>query len=234
MPKLITIPVSLNAYDHAFHAPVVMEVVNRVKQGIVENAKPARSHIKALCPNAVIREYTLFELGKSADSNELLRWMRSLEGEEVFLMSDAGSPCIADPGYHAVWAAHQLGWSVHSLPGASSIMLALSNSGFSGQSFAFSGYLPIEKAQRKKAIHELWKAQQRNRQTQIFMETPYRSDAMLQDLITHLPPQVHLHISADLFSPSSMAITQTLASWAKNPPSLHKRPCIFVLGSRPQ
>jgi 16S rRNA (cytidine1402-2'-O)-methyltransferase len=154
----------------------------------------------------------------------------ALQGHDMGLISDAGLPCVADPGAEAVALAHQLGIEVVPLHGPSSLLLALMASGFNGQSFAFVGYLPIEKAERVKRIKELEKEVLTKKQTQLFIETPYRNNSLLEDLLKNLQPDTQLCVAANLTQPNQFIRSTTVQNWKTNLPDLHKQPAVFVLG----
>jgi 16S rRNA (cytidine1402-2'-O)-methyltransferase len=144
-------------------------------------------------------------------------------------MSEAGCPGIADPGAEIVEKAHRMGIKVVPLVGPSSILLALMASGFNGQSFTFHGYLPIDKLLRAKKIKELESAAERIDQTQIFIETPFRNNVMLEEILKTANPRSRLCIACDLTSATEFVQTKTIADWQKKVPELHKRPAIFLL-----
>lgn len=170
------------------------------------------------------------ELSKDTPDGEVAQLMAPLQqGHNMGLFSEAGSPAVADPGARAVAHAHKLGIPVVPLVGPSSILLALMASGFNGQNFAFTGYLPINKAERAQAIRELEK-NARSGQTQIFMETPYRNNGLLEDLMQTCSGDLLLHISANISAPEAFIRTRPIHSWKKELPDLHKIPTIFILG----
>jgi 16S rRNA (cytidine1402-2'-O)-methyltransferase len=148
----------------------------------------------------------------------------------VGIISEAGLPCVADPGSDIVAWAHSKNIRVVPLPGASSILMALMGSGFNGQSFVFHGYLPIEKPLRAKKIKEMEQDAGRKKQSQIFMEAPYRNNQLLEDVIANCSPQTKLCIACHIASSEEMIATKTLKDWAAKKPDLHKKPVIFILG----
>ena len=150
-------------------------------------------------------------------------------GNDVGLMSEAGCPGIADPGAEIVDKAHRMGIKVVPLVGPSSILLALMASGFNGQSFTFHGYLPIDKVLRSKKIKELEVAAIKLDQTQLFIETPFRNNPMLEEILKTANPRTKLCIATDLTAPTEFVQTKTIADWQKKVPELHKRPTIFLL-----
>ena len=145
------------------------------------------------------------------------------------VMSEAGCPGVADPGAVIVKLAHEKGIQVVPLVGPSSILLALMASGMNGQSFAFTGYLPIDKNEKKSALRSLEKLSQEKNQAQLFMETPYRNNKFLEDILTTLHPQTNLCIACDITLPTEFIKTKTVNDWKKQKVDLHNRPCIFII-----
>ncbi len=154
-----------------------------------------------------------------------------MKGHDMGLLSEAGIPCVADPGAEIVMAAHRKGITVSPLTGPSSITLALMSSGLNGQEFAFNGYLPVKKSERKKAIKVLEKRFESMGQTQIFMETPYRNLQLMTDLLSTCKDDTYLCVACDLTLPSEFIATKTIKLWKKEIPSLNKRPAIFIIGT---
>ncbi|MDX5320195.1 MAG: SAM-dependent methyltransferase, partial [Bacteroidota bacterium] len=151
---------------------------------------------------------------------------------DVGLFSDAGVPCVADPGSQVVAFAHELGMVVKPHVGPSSVLLALMASGFNGQQFAFHGYLPIQEAELKNFLQQLELESARKNQTQIFIETPYRNNKLLENLIKYLKPSTSVCIAADLQSEKEEIRRLTLAEWNKTKLDFHKRPAVFLLMAR--
>jgi 16S rRNA (cytidine1402-2'-O)-methyltransferase len=191
----------------------------------VENAKSARAFLSDVgmpCPIQNLRISVLEE--------DVSRQVATLKhGDSIGLLSEAGCPAIADPGAKLVEAAHAAGIRVVPLIGPSSIVLALMASGLEGQRFAFCGYLPREAAARDRRIRELEARSRRGRETQIFIETPYRNDALLAALLAQLPAQVLLCIATDLTLATEGIRTQSVAAWRKARPAIGKRPTVFLL-----
>lgn len=215
-----------------FFAPVVKDYILKTDYFFVENEKTARKVIKFFAPEKKQSELKLFLLDKyseTADLKEAQTLMK--QGVDFGLLSEAGLPCIADPGNIMVKWAHENGIKVVPINGPSSIIIALISSGFNGQQFSFNGYLPIDKVERKKKIKHLEKLVQETGFTQIFMETPYRNQQLLEDLCQILSPHTKLSIAANINHPSEEFIkTQSVKDWKKNEQNLHKIPAIFVLG----
>ncbi|MDG1761244.1 MAG: SAM-dependent methyltransferase [Flavobacteriaceae bacterium] len=197
---------------------------------ICENEKVARAFIKKIVPNKSQQNLKIVLLNKFTDPLEVESFLAPcFEGESIGLISDAGCPAIADPGAIIVAMAHKKGIVVKPLVGPSSILLALMGSGMNGQNFAFNGYLPIDKQERKKAIKGLEKKSFELQQTQIFMETPYRNDAIMSDLIKILHPSTRLCIACDLSLKSETIRTYTAEKWKSRTFSIQKRPAIFLI-----
>jgi 16S rRNA (cytidine1402-2'-O)-methyltransferase len=207
----------------------VKRMVKHLRNFVVENEKQARALIKYLQLNLPQSELRFWVLNEHTLESEVHLLLEALENEDAGIISDAGLPCVADPGSALVALAQQKNIEVIPLPGASSILLTLMGSGFSGQQFTFNGYLPIEKPQRAKKLKEL-EALAAKGHTQIFMETPYRNRQLLADLGQNLRPQTLLCIGCEVSSASAWVKTMSLGNWIKQNPDLHKRPCIFILG----
>ena len=208
----------------------VKNCIDSIDHYIVEHGKTARKFIKSIAPEKVQASLTLFELNKHTEVSEHIEMIQPLlNGIDVGLMSEAGCPGIADPGAVIVKLAHEKGIQVVPLVGPSSILLALMASGMNGQSFAFTGYLPIDKNEKKTALKNLEKSSQDKNQAQIFMETPYRNNKFLEDILNTLQPQTRLCIACDITLPTEFIKTKTINEWKKQKADLHNRPCIFVI-----
>ena len=199
-----------------------LEIVVSLKDFAVENAKSARAFLADA--GLPVREINIVEIGKSQD---LLRPLR--EGRPLGLLSEAGCPAIADPGAALVEAAHREGFRVVPLVGPSSIALALMASGLEGQRFAFCGYLPRDKNELKKRIRELELRSRKEEETEIFIETPYRNDALLSVLLETCSAGTRLCIAADLTLPTESVQTRTIADWKRRSAAIGKRPAVFLL-----
>jgi 16S rRNA (cytidine1402-2'-O)-methyltransferase len=199
--------------------------VKTLRHFVVENAKSARAFLKAAGIDP--KETQIQELSEKSDIQELLKPLS--EGNSIGLLSEAGCPAIADPGAALVAAAQDAGMRVVPLVGPSSIVLALMASGLEGQRFVFCGYLPRETDERKKRIRELEARSRRERETQIFIETPYRNDAMLAALLETCAPQTRLCLATDLTTEAETVRTKLIGEWRKNPKPVGKRPTVFLL-----
>ena len=226
---LIPVPLAENAAAKSF-TPYLVDTINGIKEYIVENEKTARRFLKEAGLTTPQSELTIHDYGKhnrEAVGGEFFKGLQA--GKDVGLMSEAGCPGIADPGADIVEKAHRMGIKVVPLVGPSSILLALMASGFNGQSFTFHGYLPIDKVERARSIKELEAAAIKNNQTQLFIETPFRNNPMLEEILRSCNPKTRLCIACDLTSETELVQTKTIAEWQKKVPELHKRPTIFLL-----
>ncbi|MBM2884646.1 SAM-dependent methyltransferase [Chromobacterium phragmitis] len=197
---------------------------------VAEAEKTARKHLKALGVTTPIRELsmsTLNEHTKEADVAALLAPLKA--GHDVGLISEAGCPAVADPGAQLVALAHRHGIRVEPLIGPSSILLALMASGANGQCFAFHGYLPVDAAEKAKRVKELEQRSRQHNETQLFIETPYRNNALLAQLRETLAPGTRLAVACDLTLPTQIIVSHRVQDWPKDAPDLHKRPAIFVI-----
>jgi len=198
---------------------------------VVENARSARRFLAACGHPKPMRELQLSQLDEHTDRASVPALLAPLlEGRDVGLLSEAGAPAVADPGAQLVAAAHARGIAVVPLVGPSSILLALMASGLEGQRFRFAGYLPVEFAPRRARLAELERDSARHRETQIFIETPYRNDALLADVLKTCKDATRLCVAADLTAPSEWIRTDAVGGWKTRPsPTIGKRPAIFLL-----
>jgi len=210
---------------------VTRETACRLTHFVAENAKTARAELKRLGHPLPLRDLAIEQLPeapKAADVERLLAPLR--EGHDLGLMSEAGCPAVADPGALLVRRAHELEIAVKPLVGPSSLLLALMASGLDGQRFAFHGYLPAREPERSRRIAELQQESARQKQTQIFIETPYRNRALFAALLLNCRPATRLCLATDLTLPSEQIATRRIADWkASAPPNLDKRPTVFLL-----
>ncbi len=230
--KLFLIPVPLADIDHAECLPAYnKEIIQSLTYFIVENIRSARRFLKAVDKAINIDELHLVELNKHTDPKAISSYLDPMKaGHNVGIISEAGCPAVADPGSDIVALAQEKGFEVCPLVGPSSILLALMASGFNGQGFTFNGYLPIKDDERSKTLKEL-EAKAIKGHTQIFIETPYRNDKLLQELIRQCKGTTLLCIASNLTAPNSLIQTKPLNQWAKAIPKLHKLPTIFLLGA---
>lgn len=233
MPILYLIPNLLSDSPWQQVLPAYnIEIIRNIKFFIVEDVRTTRRFLKKLIPEINIDELIFAPLNKHTSEADNILYIDDLERIGCAgIISEAGCPGIADPGAEVIALAHQKGIKVVPLVGPSSILMALISSGMNGQSFAFSGYLPIKSHERAKRIQQLEKLIITHNQTQIFMETPYRANAMLNDLLKTCNSNTKLCIAADITSENEWIVTQTIAQWRNHTPDLEKRLVIFVLGN---
>ncbi|WP_424000455.1 SAM-dependent methyltransferase [Maribacter sp. IgM3_T14_3] len=218
MPPLEVLPISIK------------QTIEKLDHYIVENEKTARHFIKKISPRKSQPSLKLFALNKFTLAEEIPSFLNPcLEGYDVGILSEAGCPGIADPGAAVVKIAHDKNIQVIPLVGPSSILLALMASGMNGQNFAFNGYLPIDGADRKKHIKNLERRSKEEDQSQVFIETPYRNNKMLEELIKTLAPSTRVCVAADITLPTEYIKTKTAINWKTENVDLHKRPAIFII-----
>lgn len=210
-----------------------IEIARRVKHFVVENVRTVRRFLKRLDPSIDIDSLTFTTLDEHTPPGDIPAMLAPLErGEAVAVVSEAGCPAVADPGSDLVAAAQRRGLRVVPLVGPSSILLALMASGFNGQSWAFAGYLPVEGHARSSRLRDMQHRIERERQTQIFIETPYRNDRLLSELIDSLPGRMLLCVAADITGPGERIVTRSLEQWRRAREAgerLDKIPTIFLL-----
>jgi len=230
--KLYLIPVPIHEGEAMFSIPNgVINQVKKLNHFVVENEKTARKMIRRIYPEVSQPSLSLSTLNKNTPSIELDALLAPCEkGVSIGLMSEAGVPAVADPGSRLVAVAHKKGIEVVPLVGPSSILLALMGSGLNGQNFAFNGYLPIDSNEKKRAILELEKRSLKYGQTQLFMETPYRNDKMLEFLLKVLGQETLLSVATEINSNEEFIKTLSIAKWrTEKIPDLHKKPTIFSI-----
>lgn len=227
--QLVLIPVPIA--EGALHTlpPEIGHYTESVRHYFVEDLRTARRFLRSLHATLVIDELTFSVIDKhhGPDKGLLKQWLQ--QGHTVGVMSESGCPGIADPGAELVAVAHTLGAKVIPLVGPSSILLALMASGLNGQSFAFNGYLPVKEPQRGQRIRQLEQLSAKERQTQIFIETPYRNAPLLDDLLKHCQKNTRLCIARNVTDPEQSILTRTIAEWAASKPVLTKVPTVFLL-----
>ncbi|GAB3823139.1 SAM-dependent methyltransferase [Pontibacter rugosus] len=213
-------------------SPQVKDTVQQLNYFIVENLRTARRYVKSICPDLVIEQLKFVQVDKDATPAQVQDSLKPLleKGIDAGIISEAGCPGVADPGAEVVKYAHQLHIKVIPFAGPSAILLSLMASGFNGQQFCFHGYLPIEKRDRLQALRQLEKEMQQRNQTQIFMETPYRNNKLLEDLLANLHPETKLCIAANITSPEHEFIqTKSISQWKGKLPDIHKQPAVFLI-----
>jgi 16S rRNA (cytidine1402-2'-O)-methyltransferase len=213
-------------------SPQIKEIITHTKVYLVENLRTARRYISSLKLGVNIEELHMEILDKNTAPETINRLMQPLlNGADMGIISEAGCPGIADPGALAVAHAHHKGIQVVPLSGPSSMFMALMASGFSGQSFAFHGYLPIDKKDKAQALRKLENESTKEKRAQIFMETPFRNNQLLEDILSTLAPQTKLCIAKNLTASDELVLTKTVEEWKKLPIDLHKIPTVFIIQS---
>ncbi|MBK9419757.1 MAG: SAM-dependent methyltransferase [Flavobacteriales bacterium] len=195
-----------------------------------EKERTARRMLRRMSKIIDLNAIELHVLDKDSDAATISSYVKMLATRTGAIISEAGMPCIADPGARLVAAAHRGGIRVEPLTGPTSLLLALAGSGMNGQRFTFHGYLPRESALRKQEIKKLEQEAKRTGGAQLFIETPYRNDAMLADLVSTCEGGTLLCIAIDLEQPGGSLKTRTITAWRDTTTQLGKRPCVFILG----
>ncbi len=230
--RLYLIPTTLGSTAPLEVLPIsIKQAVEVIDHYIVENEKTARHFIKSIAPRKSQPSLHIHQLNKFTEPELIPSFLDPCEeGFHVGVLSEAGSPAVADPGAEVVRIAHQRGIQVVPLVGPSSLILALMASGMNGQNFCFHGYLPIENQERKKSLKTMERESRSKNQTQLFIETPYRNEKLLEDLLKILSPSTLLCVAAGITLPEEFIRTYTVEEWARHPkPELHKKPAIFLL-----
>lgn len=229
--KLYLIPSPLGDNQPSDVLPeMVFETIGRIRTYVVEEVRTARRFLSRAGLKGKIDTLEFHELNEHTSSEQIEGYLGLFErGEDIGLISEAGLPAVADPGAQLVALCHKRGIEVIPLVGPSSLMLALMASGLNGQSFAFCGYIPAKSDERKSRLKVLEKVSSQLNQTQIIIETPYRNDSLLADILSVCNPSTRLCIAADLTLPTAYIRTASIGDWKKNVPTIGKRPCVFLL-----
>lgn len=229
--KLYLIPTTLGDNEPLEVLPMsVKKIIEQTDTYIVENEKTARRFIKRISSGKSQSTLEMFHLNKFTNSSILPEFLEPcLRGINVGLLSEAGCPGVADPGAEIVKIAHEKDIKVIPLVGPSSILMAMMSSGMNGQSFSFNGYLPIDKGERKAELKRLERLSFEYNQSQIFIETPYRNNKMLEDLYNVLGSNTRICVACDISLPTEYIKTFTAHDWSKKKVDLHKRPTIFII-----
>ncbi len=223
---LVPVPLSEEATDlHAIHYPLL----NGIRIFIVESLREARRNLRRIGFTGSFDDCIFYEWNKHDTAlNDISLWLKHCALEDVVLLSDCGCPAVADPGADVVAIAHQLKIPVLPLIGPSSILLALMGSGLNGQSFVFHGYLPVESRARKEKLRLFEQHSKQFHQTQIFIETPYRNQALLNDILSSLHDNTRLCVASGLTTAQQKIITDTITQWKKKNVALGKTPAVFL------
>ncbi|MEK6664323.1 MAG: SAM-dependent methyltransferase [Pseudomonadota bacterium] len=226
---LIPSPLGESALDTIL-PEAVRAIAARLDTFVVEHPKTARAFLKQIRTQTPLQQLNLLQLDEHTPETELATLLAPLlSGKDVGLISEAGCPAVADPGSNLVRLAHQKNIRVVPLSGPSSILLSLMASGLSGQHFCFHGYLPVDKAERKKKLQELEQASASRFETEIFIETPYRNRQMLETIVETCGAATALCVAVDVTLATEWIHTKTVAEWKKQLPEIDKRPAVFLL-----
>lgn len=207
----------------------VLDAVKQCQVFFVENERTARRYLKLLWREMVIDDYKWFTIHKAEEEVQQIFVQQLKEGKNIGIISEAGCPGVADPGQLLVQAAQKAGAVIKPLVGPSSILLALMASGMNGQKFQFNGYLPIDNSERKAALRDLENESAKKNCTQIFIETPYRNNQLIKQIVETCKPQTQLCIAVDITASAESIITKSVAEWKKQLPDIHKRLAIFLV-----
>ncbi len=229
--KLYLIPNTLGETSPFEVLPLsIKKTIEEIDIYIVENEKIARRFIKSICPKKSQPNLHFSLINKYSEDSDIPNMLQPcLEGQDIGVISDAGCPGIADPGSSVVEQAHIKGIKVVPMVGPSSILMAMMASGFNGQNFSFNGYLPIDKRDRRKEIKRLERLSAEYNQSQLFIETPYRNNQMLESILSTLHPQSKLCVACDISLSTEFIQTHTAIDWKKIKVDLHKRPTLFII-----
>lgn len=208
----------------------LFSLVPTIKHYIVEDVRTVRRYLRQLSKDVDIDSTTFYELNKHTLETDISNYLQAADnGENMGLISEAGLPCVADPGNVIVAMAHQKGIRVVPLVGPCSMMMALMASGLNGQNFAFNGYIPIDQPERARKLRDLEVRSKKEHQSQIFMDTPYRNNRLFDDLKLTLSPQTLLCVALNISAEDEFICTKTIAEWKREKIDLNKKPCIFII-----
>ena len=231
LKHIYLIPTYLTEQTNPSEIPTqVKDTIKETKVYFVEQVRTARRYISSLKLGVTINELEFIEIGKHADTSTFKSQLKSIKADRAGIISEAGYPAIADPGAYIVKIAHQLNIKITPLPGSSSIFLALSTSGFSGQQFTFHGYLPIDEKERSIKIKDMERDVIKSGYSQIFMDTPFRNEKLLKAVLNNTKSNTLLNLAVNLNHPEGFSKTKTSSEWKKDFPSINKVPAIFILG----
>lgn len=230
-PALYLIPSTMSDAPVSVAIPQAnIDIIRGIRHFVVENVRTARRFLKRCDPSIVIDDLTFVTLDEHTPAEEVPPMLDPLvNGEPIGVISEAGCPAVADPGADLVAVAQRKRLTVIPLVGPSSIMLALMGSGFNGQTFAFAGYLPHDTRERAATLREMERLIRQRHQTQIFIETPYRNNRLIAELVSTLPGGLRLCVASDLTGPRQLIITKPLSEWAVTTCNYDKVPTIFLL-----
>lgn len=229
--RLFLIPSPLGDNDPAEVIPAgVLSMLPSISTYVVEAVRTARRYLSAAGLKGHVQDLEFHELNEHTTPEEVETLMKLFDdGRDVGLITEAGLPAVADPGAQLVRLCHRHGVEVVPMSGPSSLMLALMASGLNGQSFAFLGYLPAKTEERRQALRSIEKHSSTARQTKIFIETPYRNDSLLADILSVCRADTEVCIAANITMPDAFIRTKTAGEWKKSVPTIGKRPCVFMI-----
>ncbi len=231
IPALYLIPVTLGETPVEQVLPGYnTRIITQLRYFIVENVRTARRFLKQCNKDIDIDSLTFYELNQHTDRQHISDYLKPIrEGESVGVISEAGCPAVADPGADVVAIAQSEGIKVVPLVGPSSMLMSVMASGFNGQSFAFHGYLPIDANERIKKLKQLETRAYAEDQTQLFIETPYRNQKLVEDILQHCRPQTRLCIAMNISCNDEYIVTKSIKAWKGKLPDMHKKPCVFLI-----
>lgn len=229
MATVFLIPAPLEEESLQAVPAYVLDAIKQCTVLFAENERTARRYLKKLDKAIVIDDYEWYTIHKAENEVKQAFIQQIKAGKNIGIISEAGCPGIADPGQVLIEAAHVHGAIIKPLVGPSSILLALMGSGMNGQQFAFVGYLPIDEQQRKKKLLQLEEYSAKQQSTQVFIETPYRNNQLLETILKTCKPSTRVCVAANLTAANELIVTKTVADWKKEKPELHKQPVIFCL-----
>ncbi|MCL2682083.1 MAG: SAM-dependent methyltransferase [Bacteroidales bacterium] len=231
MNKLFLIPATIGNSDVSDVLPAnFSQHINTLKTFIVEELRTARRFLRSAGYTQNFDDVTFFVLNEHIDTREIESYLDIISEGSIGLLSEAGVPCVADPGSAIVALAHRKNIPVVPLVGPSSILLALMASGLNGQNFCFNGYLPVDKKERERKLKELEQQAIQKNQTQIFIETPYRNNHLFESILSVCNPSTKVGIAANITQSNAVHQTKTVAEWKKQTMDLHKQNCVFLIG----
>jgi len=229
LPKLYLVPNTINEDSGNLFPDYILSAIKDVRVFFVEEPKSSRRLLKSLNAQFPLSDCRFLDLNEHNNPQEIHEYVKFLKEGDCAIISEAGCPCVADPGADLVFLAHQNKIEIIPLVGPSSILLALMASGLSGQSFAFNGYLPKDRQQRAQKIKMLEDRSFKEKQTQIFMEAPYRNQSILEDILAVAQDKTNLCIACDITSPHQIIKTMSIKEWKKNPVNIDKKPALFLI-----
>lgn len=227
--KVYLIPTFLDEENLQTIPSYITDAVKECQVFFVENERSARRYLKQLWKEMVIDNYEWHAIHKAEESVRAVFKQALMQEKTIAIISEAGCPGIADPGQLLIAAAQEMGALVKPFVGPSSILLALMASGMNGQSFRFTGYLPIDTTERIKALKELESESSKKECTEIFIETPYRNNQLIETILNTCQSHTRLCIAVDITGTNEFIHTKTITDWKKNKPDIHKRPAIFLM-----